>query len=262
VTDVARRPPCLRVPGWEAIPNLVHGFCGRRGGASDGGFAELNLSFRVGDEADAVHENWRRVTPMVEGLQFVTMTQVHGTHVVALQQDTTAIGEADAMVTRRSGAALSVLTADCVPILLVAPDDHVVAAVHAGWRGTLGGIVVRAVLHLERLFGVNPANVYAALGPAIGGCCYEVGGSIVADLEQRWGSMPGAIRHESGRKPLLDLRSVNTALLTRVGVPAARVASLGPCTRCAAADYFSHRAAMRTVDRVTGRQLSFIGWRA
>ncbi|HXQ22146.1 MAG TPA: peptidoglycan editing factor PgeF [Candidatus Acidoferrales bacterium] len=261
MTDLRSQPPILRVPGWEAIPNLVHGFCGRRGGVSRGAFAELNLSRRAGDAPDGVQENWRRMTVAAGGLSFVTMVQVHGTRVVAVE-DGADVGEADAMTTHASGLLLSVLTADCVPILLAAPAYHVVAAVHAGWRGTVGGIVARTVLRLERCCGVKPEAISAALGPAIGSCCYEVDGGIVANLEQSWGEMPTAILHMRGAKPMLDLRRANAILLARAGVPASRITSVGPCTRCATADYFSHRGALHTAAHATGRQLSFIGWRA
>jgi YfiH family protein len=247
----------LQVPGWERIPQLVHGFCGRRGGVSCGVYAELNLSSRVGDETEAVRENWQRATAVSGGgMHFTTMHQVHGTDVVTVVPGMTHAGEADAMVTAAAGVALSVLTADCVPILLVAPQQRVAAAVHAGWRGTVAGIAARAVQHMQWLFKVEPDSLHAALGPAIGGCCYEVDRAIVDELEQRWGALPGPVRSHT-HKPRLDLRRANAAMLMQVGVREAHISHVGPCTRCATAEYFSYRA----VGGETGRQLSFIGWR-
>ena len=100
----------------------------------------------------------------------------------------------------------------------------------------------------------------AALGPAIGGCCYEVDREVVDQLEARWGAMPDTVRGAGvgGAKAWLDLRGANAAILARLGVPTAEIVGVGPCTRCAVANYFSYRAAP---DGVTGRQLSFIGWR-
>src|SRR5262249_30063539 len=132
-----------------------------------------------------------------------------------------------------------------------------VAAVRAGWRGSVAGIARRAVRHLKRVFGVCPEDLYAALGPAIGGCCYEVDRSIVDALEAHWDAMPEAVRGRQGDKAMLDLRDANAAILARAGVPESRIARVGPCTKCAAADWFSHRAA----GGPTGRQLSVIGWR-
>jgi hypothetical protein len=256
---VTHLPSILCVPGWECIPHLVHGFLGRRGGVSRGTFAELNLSRRVGDDPESVDRNWRRVTAITGGaLRFVTMRQVHGTEITIVDEPGRAGGDADVLVTRRRGVALSVLTADCVPLLWVAPAPRVIAATHAGWRGTLAGIAERTLQCLQSEFGVELADVSVALGPAIGACCYEVDSEIVEQLQQRWGVMPDAVRRAGGAKPTLDLRAANTAILTRLGVPESRITTVGPCTRCAASQYFSYRAARGS----TGRQLSFIGWEA
>jgi len=268
VADSSPRLPILRVPAWENHRHLIHGFCGRGGGVSRGTFSELNLSFHVGDVSTAVQENWRRVTAATDDVaHFTTMQQVHGAHVRRVDHATTDAGEADALVTHLSGIALSVLTADCVPILIVAPRSRVVAAVHAGWRGTVVGIVQRVVHVLQEEYGLAPQDLHAALGPAIGGCCYEVGGDVTRELEERCGSIAGAILARNSAKAWLDLRRVNAALLVRAGVPQRHIIPIGPCTRCAVSEYFSYRAANRgpsgtaTGVAATGRQLSFIGWR-
>ena len=249
--------PVLRVPAWEAIPHLVHGFLGRRGGVSRGPFAELNLSDRVGDLPETVDENWQRASRETGGLRRAYIQQVHGEHVVTVDDLNMDAGEADAAVTQRASIALGVLTADCVPILLVAPQHHVVAAVHAGWRGTLAGIARRAVQHIERTLGARPADLRAALGPSIGGCCYEVDRGIAEAIEQAWGAMCGAVRPDAGAKARVDLRRVNATILERAGVPPTHILNVGPCTRCTTGEYFSHRGA----NGRTGRQWSFIGWR-
>jgi YfiH family protein len=259
VTDRAHRLPGLRVPAWDTIPNLVHGFLGRRGGVSCGAFAELNLSDRVGDAPDAVRENWRRAGNEAGGLRSARMRQVHGDRIVTVEDVDIDAGEADAMVTRKGATAVGVLTADCVPILLVAVRQHVVAAVHAGWRGTVAGVAERAVRYIERTSDTPAAELHAALGPSIDGCCYEVDQGIANAIESRWGSMPDAVRRAAGpKKAMIDLRRANATILERAGVHPARIARVGPCTRCAATEYFSHRAA----NGPTGRQWSFIGWRA
>ena len=255
----------LRVPSWSSVPDLVHGYCGRRGGCSCGLFAELNLSFRVGDDDGAVHENRRRLASAVGALRWATMEQVHGARVATLEPGATEAGEADAQVTQQGGVALSVLTADCVPILLVAPRRHVVAAVHAGWRGTVAGVAARTVETMSQRFGVEPREIRAALGPAIGGCCYQVEREIADELAERWGPMPEAARQTRGESCLgkvqLDLRRANTRILIRVGLEAAAITSLGPCTRCASTEYFSYRAASAVAGSgITGRQLSFVAW--
>jgi len=225
-------------------------------------FAELNLSFAVGDDSAAVQANWRRVSAGIDGaLRFMRMRQVHGNTVVVVNRDTPQVGAADALLTADSGLALCVLTADCVSLLLVAPDFHVVAAVHAGWRGTIAGVAAHAVHAVTRLTGARPGDIRVAMGPAIGGCCYEVDAGIADQLQSRWGAMPGAVTGDAGAdaKVRLDLRRANATILTQLGVRAAEITTVGPCTRCAAAEYFSYRAAAHGI---TGRQLSFIAWRS
>src|SRR5512142_1187738 len=123
----------IKVPEWESYPGLLHGFLGRGGGISTGPYAELNLSLRVGDEAQTVKKNvcdMKQAVGMHDG-RLVTMTQVHGDRVVEVnRQAPKDVGEADGMVTRERDAFLGVLTADCVPILLLAPTRKAVAAVH------------------------------------------------------------------------------------------------------------------------------------
>ena len=251
--------PALHVPGWERVPHLAHGFLTRHGGVSRGPFAALNLSTQVGDDAEAVAENWRRVAAgAAVGLRIATMRQVHGATVVSVHDDAVDAGEADGIATRGRGLVLGVLTADCVPILLVAPAHGVVAAVHAGWRGTVAGVTARMVDHLATAFAVAPSDVFAALGPSIGGCCYETDDRVADQLEQQWGSLPGVVRERSNGKVRLDLRQANGEILVRCSVPRAQLSHIGPCTQCAADDFFSHRGGRGRA----GRQLSFIGWRA
>ena len=257
-TGVAAALPLLRVPGWERFPNLVHGFLTRHGGVSCGPFAALNLSTEVGDDGGAVSENWRRVVVgAAGGLRVAIMRQVHGATVVSAREDTVDAGEADAVATRARGLAVGVLTADCVPILLVAPAHGVVAAVHAGWRGTVAGVTVHTLDHLAAAFAVPPSDVYAALGPSIGGCCYETDHHVADQLAQQWGALPGVVQERSHSTVRLDLRQANAEMLARRGVPRAQLSRVGPCTQCAADDFFSHRGHRGR----TGRQLSFIGWR-
>lgn len=205
-------------PAWSAISGLVHGF----------------LPGRV--EAD----------PSVS-----LPRQVHGTRVLDLEPGG-ARPEADGLVTSRPGTRVGVVTADCVPILMVARHHHVVAAVHAGWRGAAAGIVDVAVARL-RTFGVEPDDVEACLGPAIGSCCYEVGAEVHAAFVGRTGATTEAAWARRNDRWMLDLRAGVKALLARAGV--ARTTIVGPCTRCST-DYCSYRRDGAGV----GRQVSFIGW--
>jgi YfiH family protein len=182
---------------------------------------------------------------------------VHGDHIVEVNdKKLKEAGEADGMLTRESGIHLGVLTADCVPILFVAPKRRLVAAVHAGWRGTLAGIAAKMVRQLEEKDGAAPGEIEAALGPAIGPCCYEVGEEVATPFLEKWRAIARAAIHEKNGKYFVDLRQINHAILERAGVPPSKIFGVGPCTSCAPADFYSYRREKRE----TGRQLSFIGW--
>jgi hypothetical protein len=246
----------LRVPGWEKVQGLVHGFFGRKGGASGGAYASLNLSSRVGDDPAAVARNRMLVEQSAKGLTLVGMRQVHGTEVVRVCEPLQTAGPADGMYTTVGGLGLAVLSADCVPVLMVAPAARVAVAIHAGWRGTAAGVVPGAVKAVCGDLGLRPADLRIALGPAIGACCYEVERAIGDELTDRWGAMPEAW-HPAGSHGRLDLRAANRAMLVGLGVPEDRVELVGSCTSCEPERFFSHR---RSGGR-TGRQLSFVGWR-
>jgi hypothetical protein len=161
--------------------------------------------------------------------------------------------DADGLATDRAGAFVGVVTADCVPLLLVAPRRRVVAAVHAGWRGAAAGVVEAALARLRDTFDIEPRDVGAAIGPAIGACCYEVGPEVRAAFVARTGETTACAWGRERGRDRLDLRAAVAALLVAAGVR--DVATLGPCTRCSR-DYCSYRRD----GAAAGRQVSFIGW--
>lgn len=248
--------PVWRVPHWESLPGLIHGFFGRRGGLSEGSFSSLNLSERVGDHGPALAGNWNRVGAELRGLTIVTMRQVHGTSVLRVPDAQRRLGEADGLSTDTPGVGLGVLTADCVPILMVSAARRVALAVHAGWRGTASGIARAAVLHAAREYSVDPAEIEVALGPSAGGCCFEIECAIYDRVERDWGAMSG-VWSGTGPRGKLDLRGVNRHILRKAGVDPEKIFDVGPCTMCRTDDFFSHR---RSAGK-TGRQLAAIGWR-
>jgi YfiH family protein len=251
----------LRVPEWDPDDGLLHGFLGRRGGRSVGSYAGLNLSFRVGDDAQVVKDNicdMKRAVG-IHDARIITMKQVHGDHIVEITDNNIKeAGEADGMVTATRDGYLGVLTADCVPVLFVVPQRKIAAVVHAGWRGTLAGIAAKMVRLLETKYSISPDQVQAALGPAIGACCYEIGEDVAEPLLERWGEVAQPSLQARDGKKFLDLRSLNRAMLERAQVPAKQIFSIGPCTSCATNDFFSYRRE----NKETGRQISFIGWQA
>jgi len=180
--------------------------------------------------------------------------QVHGARVVTADAWTTA-PEADAVVTATSGQLAGIVTADCVPVLLVARAGRIAAAVHAGWRGAAAGVLEAAVERMCSTANVAVSSIEATVGPAIGGCCYEVGAEVRDAFRARTGetTLP-AWRERSGRQRV-DLRVAVRLLLAASGVT--EIETLGPCTMCG-----SGYASYRRDGPGAGRQLSFVGWAA
>jgi YfiH family protein len=226
----------LELPGAQAI------FSTRRGGVSEGPYRSLNLGVLTDDEPERVAENRGRLARAagVDTGDVVMGWQVHGTDLrdwdgpdpqaAYAQPGDKELPRVDGHVTAEVGLALLVLVADCYPVAL--SDGKRAAMLHCGWRPLAGGIVEKAVAAFES----PPA---AAVGPGIGGCCYEVG----PEVAERFAEVPGALE---GR--MLDLRRVIAARLAESGVR--EVAHLDRCTSCEPELYFSHRR-----DRgLTGRQ--------
>jgi polyphenol oxidase len=171
-----------------------------------------------------------------------TVKQIHSANCIFAEGRTGNLGQGDALLDNTPGKALAVKTADCVPILLADERLRAVAAVHAGWRGTVAGIAQRAVESMRQRFGTDPADLSAALGPAIGGCCYEVGPEVAAHFGQP-------------QRARIDLIEANRRQLLAAGLAARRIHSACLCTMCHADEFHSYR---RDGD-VAGRMYSFIG---
>ena len=221
----------IDLPGGTAL------FTTRHGGVSEGPYASLNLGVHTEDEPSAVTANRERVARLA-GAPLAAVHQVHGTTVVGADGD--AVPDADGQVTGERGLAPLVLVADCVPVALVSPEA--VGVLHAGWRGLHGGILAAGVRALRDR---GATRVAAAIGPAIGPCCYAVGD----ELRAAFGT----------REPTLDLPAIAAGQLAAAGV--GEVHATGLCTACAERDgaplFFSHRRD----HGVTGRQAG-IAWRS
>lgn len=233
---------------------VPHAFTTRSGGVSEGAYASLNLGLTTGDERGRVEENLVRLATRLEvpPERLFTISQLHGDVVLEAPQGpgegiAPIVGEADAVWTDAPGSAVGVKTADCVPILIAAPDLKAVAAVHSGWRGTDLEIVRRAVERLVRE-GAEAHRLSVAIGPCIQACCYEVSAELAERFRTRFGAE--ALRPR-GASVHLDLpRAVSTSL-QRAGLAAEQIDVLPHCTGCDER-FYSHRR-----DRGnTGRHLS------
>ncbi|MCS6914600.1 MAG: peptidoglycan editing factor PgeF [Myxococcales bacterium] len=230
---------------------ICHGFSTRHGGVSKGPFASLNLGVSWGDDPAAVAENLRRLSQAAgfDAARLCQVVQVHGSRVVLLAAPQYRQQEADGMATAER-LTLGVLSADCVAILLGDGQGRV-AAVHAGWRGTVAGIAIKAVEALQAL-GARPEAIRAALGPSIGPCCFEVAEEVAAMFRRL---VPDAVL--PGRragKYQVDLRCANKALLLRAGLVPEHIDDHPPCTLCDPSSYFSYRRD----GAPTGQHLAFI----
>jgi YfiH family protein len=271
----AEVPGVLRVPGWEKFPWLVAGFSTRRGGGStvysDARGGEQNLGWTPDDDAEIVAENRRgfmRAAAGEQKFELVTVRQVHGTVIQVVERGpgslSTAEGKAvlqgDGLATREAGLMLGVQTADCVPILIADTRTRAVGALHAGWRGTVAGMVEAGARTMAEEFGSRPDDLIAAVGPSIGPCCFEVGGEVSAEFEGAFSYAGDLISKRANGKAHIDLWGANRRQLLDVGVPPEAITVMGECTACSRLQdgrrkYFSHRAE----NGFTGRMLSVVG---
>jgi len=174
--------------------------------------------------------------------RFATLKQVHSAVCVAGAGRRGVLGTGDALLENTPGAVVAVKTADCIPLLLVDPNHRAVAAVHAGWRGTVAGIAQSAVAALGIQFGSRAGDLHAAIGPAIGKCCYEVGAEVAA----RFGVV--------GRAHI-DLAETVRRQLEAAGVGGQRIYISGLCTKCRSEEFHS----FRRDGEAAGRLYSFAG---
>jgi len=232
------------------LAGFPHGFTTRRGGASRSPFESLNLSGSVGDDEEAVKANWR-VLCHVTGLAFARVRQVHGDRVFVATAASAPSEEADVVISTQPGLAACVSVADCVPVLIGDPRSGAVAAIHAGWRGTLAHVAERAVEALVREVGAHPSDLLAAIGPGIGPCCFQVSPDLSTAFRD---SLGGRVAEFQGGIAKVDLGLANEMVLRKAGVARERIETLWRCTCCEPDAFFSHR---REKGR-TGRQVGFI----
>jgi YfiH family protein len=182
----------LTFPSFEKFDFLYHGFSTRIGGISDGIYSTMNLTFSTGDDRDRIIENYRIFCSAIgiEAESLVFGDQTHTCNVISVGAEDRGKGifktktwhDVDGLITDSLGTSLVTLYADCVPLFFVDPVNKVVATSHAGWRGTVGGIAAKTVAEMKRLYNSNPEDIYAAIGPSIGFCCFETDESVAKEF--------------------------------------------------------------------------------
>jgi YfiH family protein len=250
---LAEQPEVIRA---RALTGVAHGFLGRRGGASTGVVAGLNVGLGAGDDEGIVAENRARaVAAVLPGAALATVYQVHSADAVTVIRPwpNTERPRADAMATDRPGVLLGVVTADCAPILLADAEAGVIGAAHAGWRGAQGGVIEAAIGEMVGL-GAARERIVAAIGPAIAQPSYEVDEAFRARFAAADETFfaPGRASHWQ-----FDLPGYAAARLAGAGV--ATVERLGLDTYADPERFFSFRRATHRGEPAYGRQISLIG---
>jgi YfiH family protein len=236
----------LTIPFLEKQDGIRHAFTTRKNGLG----ARTN-GIKLPDDWKAVAEAFG-----IDPDRVVTINQVHGDTIVIVDDKNFRMMRsvnADAMITNTPGIAVGVETADCVPLLLYAPEVPAAGAVHAGWRSTVQKIVQKAVFKMRDEFGADPAEMIAAIGPAIGPECYEVDEPVMGPVQNALSFWKDVTVPRGDDRWSLDLAKANRLELMQAGLPEKNIHSLGMCTCCRKDLFYSFRAEGRT-----GRMLSAI----
>ena len=253
--------PYLQAAKLAACDFLVHAFCTRLGGVSEEDYKSLNMSFREGDEEFRVLQNWSKLAAAfdIPMENFLVLNQVHGDNIFVIQPQGEYFTSRDALnydaiVTDRANLAICIKTADCVPVFLVDHVRKVIAAVHAGWRGTALGITEKVIRLMQNQYGSSPSDLLAAIGPSIGPCCYEVDATVADAFHRHKNAEAFLFPGKRKDRWMLDLVSANHKQLRDCGIPSDNIEAADVCTVCRQEAFFSHRGS----GGVTGRQINFL----
>ena len=258
----------IAVPKWSEFDWLWHGFSTRRGGVSSTYLAEmdgdrpgeLNLGFTAADSAENVRENRLRFVEAVTGSRDTplrTVRQVHSNRSVEAGEVALEVAvDADGLMTRQPSILIGIQTADCIPVLVADPVNRAVAAFHAGWRGTVARIVELGIVRMQAEFGSDPADLFAAIGPGIGPCCYTVGEEVRTHFGANFSYAEELFQERDGAL-IVDLVEANRRQLLAAGLAADSISVVGGCTACQQESFYSHRAS----GGHAGRMMAVIGIR-
>lgn len=242
-----------------AFNEALHGFTLRQGGVSQAPYDSLNLGYHVGDNPHAVSENRRRLALALgyDPKRVTAGQQVHGTKVEIVTgllcgsgafDEAGSIPQADGLVTEDPRVVLMAHAADCTLIYLYDPVRRCVGLAHAGWRGALAGMGRDAVSAMGRL-GCKRENIFAALSPSIGPCCYAVGEEVAGQVPPHW---RGLVVQKRERLLYLDLPLLQQLVLKEAGIGAERVTRSSYCTCCNGDKFYSYRASGGRTGRMAG----------
>lgn len=249
----------LGFPGLGDPSMVLHAVSTRLGGVSRGSLKSLNISYKVGDEPAHVGKNRRllsRVTDM-DLDKAVFLTQVHSDKVLQLTlanrpQKGEPLGDGDGLITDVPEVPILIQVADCLPILFFDPIHQAAGLAHAGWRGTVAGIAAKTLQAMKEAFGSRPEDVRVVLGPAIGPCCYEVGGDVHQAFTKAFSWGAEVLTPSRQGHWMLDIPGANARQLLEAGIGEGHLTRSGLCTVEHIDRFFSHRAE-GSEGRPTGR---------
>lgn len=207
----------------------------------------FSLALHTGENKEKILQNRHRLAKELQStkpLHFIMANQTHSDNIHTIKNKDSkgwedadsAIQNCDALITNVPDIVLGILTADCVPILLYDKQQHVVAAIHAGWRGTKSQIVKKTIEKMQNTFSADPANILAGIAPSIGKCCYEVGEDVLRYFDH----IPQSFKKYKD-KYMLDLPYINQQHLLESGIKKENIEASDICTACHAGQYFSYR---------------------
>lgn len=245
--------PYLTYDSLSEIKFINHAFSTRLGGVSEGEFTSMNTAFNRGDAPENVTENYRRFCQSA-GFDFeslVASAQDHHTFVRAVTKADRGVGvfkprdiaSVDALITNETGVTLVTYYADCTPLFFVDTKNKAIGLAHAGWRGTVGRIGEKVIQKMAECYGTAPADIVAAIGPAISVCCYEVDQPCADQFFALEGLDSGKfVFPKDGGKYMIDLLETNRQILIAAGVTENNITLSDLCTNCHPDLLWSHRA--------------------
>ncbi|WP_295419204.1 peptidoglycan editing factor PgeF [Sulfurovum sp.] len=222
---------------------------------------EFSLALHTGEDQQEIIQNRTILSSLLaedKQVHFVVADQTHSDHIKVIKSKETkgwqsledAVEDSDALITNVPDVVLTILTADCVPVLLYDERQKVVAAVHAGWKGTKKRIVAKTIVKMTEIFGCDPEDIIAGIAPSVGRCCYEVDRNVAGhffDIPESFASV--------GEKFMLDLPLINKKQLLDAGIKKEHIEMSGICTSCEVDRFFSYRKEQGC----SGRFMSMIG---
>jgi len=242
---------------FKKSPSLLHAVTTK---STDFPYA-FSLALHTGEHAEKIVDNRNKLSSLLNSdqpLHYIVANQTHSDHIKVINTKKTkgweslsdAIEDCDALITNVKGVVLSILTADCVPILLYDKQKEVVAAIHAGWKGTKAQIVSKTIRKMTEVYGCDPEKIMAGIAPSIGRCCYEVS----EDVAKHFFDIPKGFT-SVGDKYMLDLPFINKQQLLDTGIKEENIEMSHTCTACDVERFFSYRKEQGC----SGRFMSMIG---